>query len=83
MLVLIIDNHNMISSKVMAATKRNTRQCMYNGQNNNKVWRGGASGTVFKDYYQLIPIAEDAALRGFTNNQNGVQQHVTNKMSSL
>ena len=47
LLVLIIDEHNMITSKVLATTEQNTCECIYRGQNSPK------SGEVFLFYYFL------------------------------
>ena len=37
LLVLIIDERSMISSKVPAAAERNTRECIYHGQNSTEI----------------------------------------------
>ena len=38
LLILVIDERSMISSKVLAAAERNTRECIYNGQNSTELW---------------------------------------------
>ena len=40
LLVLVIDERSMISSKVLAAAEQNTRKCFYRGQNRSKIWGG-------------------------------------------
>jgi predicted GTPase len=40
LLILVIDERSMISSKVLAAAERNTRECIYNGQNSTELWGG-------------------------------------------
>ena len=82
LLVLIVDERSMISSKVLAAAERNTRQCIYNGQNSTEVWGGLPVVLLFGDDYQLMPIAEEGAIQGFHKKQEGVGKHVTNKMTS-
>ena len=80
LLVLIIDERSMINSKVLAAAERNTRQCIYNGQNSNEIWGGLPVVLFFGDDYQLMPIAEAGAIQSFASIQQDNQQHVTDKM---
>ena len=37
LLVLIIDERSMIGSKVLTAAERNTRECIYQGQNSSEL----------------------------------------------
>ena len=60
LLCLIIDERSMISSKVLAAAERNTRQCIYDGHNSGEVWGGLPVVLLFGDDYQLMPIGEGA-----------------------
>lgn len=82
LLVLIIDERSMISSKVLAAAERNTRQCIYDGQNSTEVWGGLPVVLFFGDDYQLMPIADEGAIQGYAKRQAGLEHNLTNKMSS-
>lgn len=80
LLVLIIDERSMVSSKVLAAAERNTRQCIYKGQNSNEIWGGLPVVLFFGDDYQLMPIAEAGAIQSYASIKQGNDQHVTDKM---
>ena len=81
LLCLIIDERSMISSKVLAAAERNTRQCIYDGHNSGEVWGGLPVVLLFGDDYQLMPIGE-GAIQSFSKRKQGSLQHVTDKMTS-
>ena len=73
--MLIIDNHSMISSKVLAAAERNTIQCIYNGQNSTKVWSGLHVVLLFDDDYQLEPITEKGTIQGYAKRKGRNDHH--------
>ena len=81
LLCLIIDERSMITSKVLAAAERNTRQCIYDGHNSGEVWGGLPIGLFFGDDYQLMPIGE-GAMQSYSKKKHGSLQHITNKMTS-
>ncbi len=81
LLVLIIDKRSMMSSKVLAAAERNTRECIYRGQNTREIWGGLPVVLLFGDDYQLMPVAGDGAISGYAKRVLGAEQHVTNKMT--
>ena len=81
LLVLIIDERSMIGSKVLAAAERNTRECIYQGQNSSELWGGLPVVLLFGDDYQLMPVANDGAINGYAKKQVGTEQHVTDKMT--
>ena len=73
LLILIIDERSMINSKVLAAAERNTRHCIYNGQNSTELWGGLPVVILFGDDYQLMPIASEGAIQGYASRQEGVE----------
>jgi len=82
LLVLIIDERSMMSSKVLAAAERNTRQCIFNGQNSNELWGGLPVVLLFGDDYQLMPIADQGAIQSYAKKVGGFQhKHLADKMS--
>ena len=81
LLVLIIDERSMISSKVLAAAKRNTRECIYRGQNSSEIWGGLPVVLLFGDDYQLMPVDKNGAINGYDKRCSGAEQYVTDKMT--
>jgi predicted nucleic-acid-binding protein/DNA replication protein DnaC len=81
LLVLIIDERSMISSKVLAAAERNTRECIYRGQNASEIWGGLPVVLLFGDDYQLMPVDKNGAINGYDKRCCGAEQHVTDKMT--
>ena len=81
LLVLIIDERSMISSKVLAAAERNTRECIYGGQNTTELWGGLPVVLFFGDDYQLMPVAGDGAISGYAKRVLESEQYVTDKMT--
>ena len=81
LLVLVIDERSMISSKVLAAAERNTRECIYNGQNSSEIWGGLPVVLLFGDDYQLMPVDKNGAINGYDKRCCGAEQHVTDKMT--
>ena len=81
LLVLIIDERSMISSKVLAAAERNTRECIYKGQNTSEIWGGLPVILLFGDDYQLMPVDKSGAINGYDKRCCGSEQHVTDKMT--
>ena len=81
LLVLIIDERSMISSKVLAAAERNTRECIYMGQNSTEVWGGLPVVLLFGDDYQLMPINKDGAIHGYSRRQGKANEYRTNMMT--
>ncbi len=71
----------MISSKVLAATEQNTRECIYQGQNTSKIWGGLPVVLLFGDDYQLMTVDKNGAINGYDERCCGAEQHVTDKMS--
>ena len=79
--MLIIDERSMISSKVLAAAERNTRECIYKGQNTSEIWGGLPVVLLFGDDYQLMPVDKNGAINGYDKRCCGSEQHVTDKMT--
>ena len=71
----------MISSKVLAAAERNTRECIYNGQNSTELWGGLPVVILFGDDYQLMPVNKDGAIHGYSKKQGKANEHRTNQMT--
>ena len=69
LLVLIIDERIMISSRLIAATERNTRECIYSGHNLKELWGGLSVLLLFGDGYQLMPVQKDGAIHGYAKMQ--------------
>ena len=81
LLVLVIDERSMISSKVLAAAERNTRECIFRGQNSSEIWGGLPVVLLFGDDYQLMPVDKSGAINGYDKRCCGADQYVTDKMS--
>ena len=81
LLVLIIDERSMISSKILAAAERHTRECIYRGQNSSEIWGGLPVVLLFGDDYQLMPVDKNGAINGYDKMCCGKEQHVTDKMT--
>ena len=64
LLVLIIYKHSMFNSKALPAAERNTRQCVYNGENSSGIWGGLPVVLLFRDNYQLMPVLSEGAIYG-------------------
>ena len=71
----------MISSKVLAAVERNTRECIYRGQSSTEVWGGLPVGILFEDNYQLMPVDKNGAINSCDRRHCGAEQHVTEKIT--
>ena len=71
----------MIGSKVLAAAERNTRECIYKGQNSSELWGGIPLVMLFGDDYRRMPVANDGAINGYEKGQTSAKQHVTDKMT--
>ena len=71
----------MISSKVLAAAERNTRECIYRGQNSSEIWGGLHVVLLFGDDYQLTPVDNNGAINGYYKMCHGADEHVTDKMT--
>ena len=69
------------SSKVLAAAERNTRECIYRGQNSSEIWGGLPVVLLFGDDYQLMPVDKSGAINGYDKQCCGAEQHVTDKMT--
>lgn len=82
LLVLVIDERSMISSKVLAAAERNIRECIYNGQNSTELWGGLPVVLLFGDDYQLMPVNKDGAIHGYSKRLGRTVHHRTEKMTA-
>ena len=71
----------MISSKVLASAERNTRKCIYRGQNSSEIWGGLPVVLLFGDDYQLMPVNKNGAINGYDKRCCGADQYITDKMS--
>ena len=83
LLVLVIDERSMISSKVLAAAERNTRECIYRGQNSSQIWGGLPVVLLFGDDYQLMPVDKNGAINGYNKRCCGAEQHVTDSGTAI
>ncbi len=80
LLVLIIDERSMISSKLLAAAERNTRECIYGGHNSRELWGGMPVVLLFGDDYQLMPVKKDGAIHGYAKMQGHATLRRTEQM---
>ena len=80
LLILIIDERSMINSKVLAAAERNTRLCIFNGQNSTELWGGLPVVLLFGDDYQLMPVSKDGAIHGYSKRLGKANEHRTNAL---
>jgi hypothetical protein len=78
-LCLIIDERSMLSSKVLGAAERNIRTAVYNGQNSQEIWGGVPVVILFGDDYQLWPVIEEGAIRGYSKMTTPGEFTPTNK----
>ena len=79
MLMLIIDERSMISSSLLAAAERNVRECAFGQQNKNELWGGIPVVLIFGDDYQLFPVIEEGAIKGYAKQQGLWDQTETKK----
>lgn len=82
LLVLVIDERSMISSKILAAAERNVRECIYNGQNSTELWGGLPVVLLFGDDYQLMPVNKDGAIHGYAKRLGRSVNYRTEKMTA-
>ena len=59
----------MISSGLLAATDRNVRECAFGQQNRNELWGGIPIVLIFGDDYQLFPVIDEGAIKGYAKRQ--------------
>ena len=71
----------MISSTVLAAAERNTRECIFNGENTPKICGRLPIVLLFGDGYQLMPMNNIGAINGYAKSQLGAEHYVTRKMT--
>ena len=72
----------MLSSKVLAAAKRNVRHSVYKGQNSGEIWGGVPVVLLFGDDYQLFPVIKEGAIQGYSKKKLKVPQTPTAKTSA-
>ena len=72
----------MISSNVLAAAERNTRQCVYSDHQSSDIWGGLPVVLLFEDDYQLMPALSEGAIYGYSKRLDGVEEKVTYKMNA-
>jgi hypothetical protein len=65
LLMLIVDERSMLSSKLIAAAERNLRHCVYGQQNQMEKWGGVPVIIIFGDDYQLMPVIDGGAIQGY------------------
>ena len=78
--MLIIDEQSMISSKLLAAAERNTRECIYGGHNSKELWGGLPVVLLFGDDYQLMPVQQHGAIHGCDKRQGHATLHKIGQM---
>ena len=78
--MLIIDQSSMIGSKVLASEERNTRECIYKGQNTFEICGRLPVVLLFGDDYQLMSVDKNGAINDYDKQYCGAEQHVTDKM---
>lgn len=81
LLVLIVDERSQINSMVLASAERNARQCAFGGHNSNELWGGIPVVLLFGDDYQLMPIASEGAIQGYSKQHGSDPHHVTKRSS--
>jgi hypothetical protein len=82
LLCLIIDKRSMLSSKALAATVRNIRKTVYNGQNTQEIWGCIPAVLLFGNDYQLWPVIEEGAIQGYFKMSTTGLLAPTNKLSA-
>ena len=80
LLVLIINERSMISSTLIAAAERNTRECIYGGHDSKELWGGLPVVLLFGDDYQLMPVQKDEAIHGYAKMQGQATLRRTEQM---
>jgi len=73
LLLLVIDERSQVSSKVLAATERNIRECIFGQQNSEEQWGGLPAVLLFGDDYQMLPVIDDGAVQGYSEYNNVIQ----------
>jgi len=81
LLCLMIDERSMLSSKILAVTERNVRECAFKGQNSKEIWGGVPVVLLFGDDYQLFPVIDEGAIQGYSRMNSKVPQTPTTKMT--
>ncbi len=79
MLMLIIDEQSMILSALLAAAERNVRDCVFGQHNQNELWGGVPVVLIFGDDYQLFPVIEEGAIKGYAKRQELWEQTESKK----
>ena len=70
----------MISSKLIVAAERNTRECIYGGHNSNELCGRLPVVLLFGDDYQLMPVQKDGAIHGYAKMQGHATLRRTEQM---
>jgi hypothetical protein len=63
LLCLMIDEQSMLSSIILAVTKRNVRECVFKGQNSKEIWGWVPVVLLFGNEYQLFTVIDNGAYR--------------------
>ena len=72
----------MLSSKVLGAAKRNIRTAVYNEHNSQQIWGGVPVVILFGNNYQLWPVIEEGAIRGYSKITSKEPITPTNKQTA-
>jgi hypothetical protein len=72
----------MLNSKVLGAAERNIGKTVYNGQNSQEIWGGIPAVILFGNNYQLWPVIEEGAIRGYFKMTLMTPLAPTNKQSA-
>ena len=65
LLMFIVNERSMLSSELLAATKRNIRQCAFKGHNQSEYWGGVLVVLIFGDDCQLPPVCAKGAIDAY------------------
>jgi hypothetical protein len=82
LLCLMIDEQSVLSSIILAITEKNVRECVFKRQNSKEIWGGVPVVLLFGDNYQLFPVIDKGAIKGYSRMNDKLQQTPTTRMTS-
>ena len=63
--MLMIDERSMLNSNLIGAAERNLRHCVFGQQNQIEQWGGIPVVLLFGGDYQLFPVQDGGAIKGY------------------
>jgi hypothetical protein len=71
----------MLSSKILAAAERNVSECAFKGQNSKEILDELPVVLLFGDDYQLFPVIDEGAIRGYSKMNDKLPQTPTTRLT--